>query len=260
MNNNRFILLKYISLLSIILIFIGCGSSKKIVYFQDVSNKEIMQKVDFQDAKIQKDDLLKIVVSASDKDVIQPYNLTLGDISNYGGSSENSTIGYLVNNTGEINFPILGRLKVEGMTRTELENYLTTEIGKDVKNPIVSVTFKNFKITVLGEVRTPGTYTVNSEKISILQALGMAGDLNITGKRDQIVLLRDVNDQQQAIMIDLKSKELLESPYFYLQQNDVLYIPPSKTKIKQGRTNTGLWAVCISSVSVLTTIIALILR
>ena len=94
MNNNRFILLKYISLLSIILIFIGCGSSKKIVYFQDVSNKEIMQKVDFQDAKIQKDDLLKIVVSASDKDVIQPYNLTLGDISNYGGSSENSTIGY----------------------------------------------------------------------------------------------------------------------------------------------------------------------
>ena len=166
----------------------------------------------------------------------------------------------LFRSTGEINFPILGRLKVEGMTRTELENYLTTEIGKDVKNPIVSVTFKNFKITVLGEVRTPGTYTVNSEKISILQALGMAGDLNITGKRDQIVLLRDVNDQQQAIMIDLKSKELLESPYFYLQQNDVLYIPPSKTKIKQGRTNTGLWAVCISSVSVLTTIIALILR
>lgn len=237
----------------------GCASSKKVLYFQDLENEKLLKRVSFQEIKIQKDDILSIIVSGPDKEVTQPYNFTISD-GNSIGDFQRSTVGYLVNNLGEIKFPLLGKIKVEGMTRTELEEYLTVEIGKDVKNPIVSVTFKNFKITVLGEVRTPGTFNVNSDKINVLQALGMAGDLLISGKREDILLIREVDGRQAYVKMDLKSKDILESPYFYLQQNDILYIPPSTSKITQGRTATGFWATILSGASLLLTVIALLAK
>lgn len=251
--------IKTLTYLLLALCLAGCASSKKIVYFQDLDDAELLNAITFNAAKIKADDMLSIIVSGPDKEVIQPYNFSISEGSNL-GDPQRSIMGYIVNTKGEINFPNMGTIKVEGMTRAELEDYLTKEIGKDVKDPVVSVSFKNFKITVLGEVREPGTYTVNSEKISVLQALGLAGDLLISGKRENVLLIREVDGRMDHINIDLRSKKVLESPHFYLQQNDVLYVQPSLSRVAQGRIATGVWATVISSVTTLATIIALILK
>ena len=242
-------------------ILFGCTTSKEIVYFQDLDEVTLKSLTTEYEAVIKKDDLLSIIVSGPDKTVIQPYNLTLGEMTTTSGSTdpEKSTLGYLVGPDGCINFPILGKIKVEGMTRSKLINYLTQEIGKDVKDPIVYVSFKNYKITVLGEVKNPGTYTIDSEKINILQALGKAGDLLITAKRDDIILMRELDGKQTHIRIDLKTSAILESPFFYLQQNDILYIPPSASRVSQGTTATGIWSIVLTSITTAVAVISLIL-
>ena len=250
-------------LLSASLFFAACASYKDIVYFQDIDEKELKPLLNEYEAVIKKDDRLAIIVSGSDKTVTAPYNLTLTELAAAGAaySPESATLAYLVDSEGNIEFPILGKIHVEGMTRNELVRYLTNEIGKDVKNPIVYVNFKNFKITVLGEVRVPGTYTIDSEKINVLQALGRAGDLNLTAMRDNILLIREENGVQKHYPINLKSSGLLESPYFYLQQNDVLYVPPSPTRVAQGTAATGIWGSILSTItsaiSVITLVVAL---
>lgn len=241
----------------------GCASYKDIVYFQDINERELKPLQTEYEAVIKKDDRLVIVVSGSDKTVTAPYNLTLTELtgvtSGVSNNPEQATLSYLVDSQGDIEFPILGRIHVEGMTRNELVQHLTTEIGKDVKDPIVYVNFKNFKITVLGEVRSPGTYTIDSEKISVLQALGRAGDLSLTAKRDGIILIREVDGVQQHYNIDLRNSDILESPYFYMQQNDVLYIPPSPTRVAQGTAATGLWGAMLSTISSAISVITLII-
>lgn len=245
---------------SLLIAITGCTTSKKIIYFQNLDDTQLKPLNTEYEAVIKKDDRLTIVVSGPDKMVCAPYNLTLNEMSSTGslgnGSNpEQMTLGYLVDSNGDIDFPILGKIHVEGMTRNDLVNYLTAEIGKDVKEPVVYVAFRNYKITVLGEVRNPGTYTIDSEKINILQALGYAGDLNLTAQRQDILLLREVDGVITHHRIDLKDKEILESPYFYLQQNDVIYVLPSATRVASATTATGIWSVVLSSI---TTIIALI--
>ena len=251
---------KTVILASAVALFASCASYKDIIYFQDISDRELQPLLNEYEAVIKKDDRLAIVVSGSDKTVTAPYNLTLSEISSTSNSTnpEQSTLSYLVDAEGNIEFPILGTLHVEGMTRNELVRFLTEEIGKDVKDPIVYVNFKNFKITVLGEVRSPGTYTIDSEKISVLQALGRAGDLNLTAKRDGILLIREVDGVQQHYTLDLRNSDILESPYFYMQQNDVLYVPPSPTRVAQGTAATGLWSSALSTISSAISVITLV--
>ena len=257
-------ILRFFSFATLILIGLtgltDCTTSKKIIYFQNLDDAELKPLDTQYEAVIKKDDRLTIVVSGPDKLVCAPYNLTLNEMSSTGsltgnGNPENVTLGYLVDSEGNIDFPILGKIHVEGMTRNELVSYLTKEIGKDIKEPIVYVSFRNYKITILGEVKNPGTYTVESEKINILQALGYAGDLNLTAQRENILLLREVDGVLTHHIIDLKDKEILQSPYFYLQQNDVIYVLPSATRVATATTAVGIWSVILSSI---TTIIALI--
>lgn len=238
----------------------SCASYRDIVYFQDINERELKPLLNEYEAIIKKDDRLTIVVSGSDKTVTAPYNLTLGEITGATGSysPESTTLSYLVDSDGNIEFPILGTIHVEGMTRNQLVRHLTREIGKDVKDPIVYVNFKNLKFTVLGEVRSPGTYSIDSEKINVLQALGRAGDLNLTAMREEILLIREVNGVQEHYNINLKNSDLLESPYFYLQQNDVLYVPPSPTRVAQGTAATGLWSSMLSTISSAISVITLI--
>lgn len=241
----------------------SCTSYKDIVYFQDIDDVQLEKLTSEYEAVIKKDDRLTIVVSGPDKTVTAPYNLTLSEMSSTGGSynsnPEQSTLSYLVDVNGDIEFPILGKIHVEGMTRSQLVNFLTTEIGKDVQNPIVYVSFKNYKITVLGEVRTPGTYTYDSEKITILQALGKAGDLSLTAERDGILLIREVDGVLTHHTIDLKDSHLLDSPYYYLQQNDVIVVPPSPTRVKTATTATGIWSVILSSITTSIAVISMII-
>lgn len=238
----------------------SCTTSKEIVYMQDIEQTEFQPLTSRYEAKIKKDDLLAIIVSGPDKSVVAPYNLTMSDNS-LGSSNmdpEKSTLSYLVDTDGDINFPILGKIHVEGMTRAELVNFLTEEICKDVKDPIVYVSFRNYKITVLGEVKNPGTYTMDSEKISIFQALGKAGDLQLTAQREGIILIREVKGVPTYHKIDLKSADIMNSEYFFMQQNDVLYVPPSAVRVATATTATGIWSVVLSSVTSLVAVISLI--
>ena len=252
-----------IALVAVVLLAPSCATKKDILYFQNIEEVEPKAQTTQYEAVIKKDDRLTIVVSGPDKTVTAPYNLTLGEMSTTSGSGsstnpENATLTYLVDPEGNINFPILGTIHVEGMTRNQLVNYLQTEIGKDVKDPIVYVAIKNYKITVLGEVRSPGTYTMDSEKITILQALGRAGDLNLTAERDGILLIREENGVERHYNIDLKSADLLNSPYFYLQQNDVIYVPASASRVASATMATGIWSTALSSVTTTVSLVTLI--
>lgn len=237
---------------------VSCSTPEKILYFQDIDQVRLNELTTAYQAKIKKDDKLTIVVTGPDKTVVAPYNLTLSDVSMGAGGSynpEQSTLGYLVDANGDIQFPILGKIHVEGMTRNELAEYLTAEIRKDVKDPIVYVAFRNYKITVLGEVKAPGTYTMESEKVNILQAISRAGDLNLTAERDGIILLREEDGKIEHYLVDLKQSHLLDSPYFFLQQNDILYIPPSAGRVATATNSMGVWTTVLSS---LTSIVAII--
>lgn len=226
---------------------VSCSTQKDILYFQDIDDVTLKELTTEYEAIIKKDDRLAIIVSGPDKTVTAPYNLTLGDGDHM--YSEGSLLTYLVDSDGYIDFPILGRIYVEGMTRNQLANYLTRRIGEDVQDPIVNVTFRNYKITVLGEVHAPGTYTMDSEKISLLQALGRCGDLTLNAKRDGIILLREENGVTRHYKINLKKAHTLDSPEYYLQQNDVIYVPASATRVANATTASGVLSTVFSSLS-----------
>lgn len=212
----------------------SCVSSEKIIYFQDVVNedkKEIFQNFE---PTIEPDDLLSINITVMDAGAASPFNLnesTTGESNDVKGSDEGST--YLVNSLGEIELPMLGVLKVSGLTTRQLKDTLKSElqIKEFLKDPIITVRLINFKVTVIGEVKNPGTINVLSERITIVEALSQAGDLDLQGKRKNVLLIRENKGQRLYANIDLTDKALFESPYYYLVQNDVLYVEPNKVKI-----------------------------
>ena len=240
----------------------GCTAPKEILYFQDIDQFDAKKIEAEYEPVIMKDDKLQIIISGPDKNVVQPYNFTLSTGMNGGGyNTTQSVVPYLVDSQGYIDMPGLGRIKVEGMRRIDLVNHITkllTEQGL-VKEPVVSVSFLNFRITVLGEVKAPGTYTMPSERATVLQALGMAGDLLITADRHDIILIRDVDGKQTHYNIDLTKSDILNAPYFYMHQNDVLYVPQSATRVAQGTMATGIWSTVLSSMTTLVTVLTFFL-
>lgn len=255
--------LRWLLLLALGWFAVSCTSPKDILYFQDIDQTE-MKKIEEQyEPVIMKDDKLQILISGPDKSVVTPYNFTLSDNSRGGNyMAPTAVVPYLVDSDGCIDMPGLGRIKVEGMRRVDLVQKITDMLrdGGLVKDPVVSVAFMNYKVTVLGEVRNPGTYVMESERNTILQALGRAGDLLLTAKRDDIILIRDVDGKQTHIKIDLTKSDILNSPYFYLHQNDVIYVPQSATRVMQGTAATSLWSTVLSSITTLVTVITLIIR
>ena len=231
-------------------LFVSCASSKKVVYLQDIKvDKRVKAACEYRTV-IHVDDLLSIIVSCDDLESAQPFNtpmIGLGrDVSTT--SSQQIPRGYLVDKNGEIDFPVLGKLKVVGISRNELAEMLKE------KNPIVTIQFQNFKVTILGEVKAPGSYKVVSERVSLLDALGMAGDLQINGKRKNVLVMREQGDEKVFARIDLTSSDFIDSPFFYLQQNDVVYVEPNKGRIAGGSVSTFLPYILSS----LSTIVALI--
>jgi polysaccharide export outer membrane protein len=241
---------------TVLMVSLGsCVSKKEVLYLQDVEGVRVLEEIVKVAPKIQQNDILSINVSALDAEAALPFNLFEAGNT----TSIPKPITYLVNSDGDINFPVLGKIKVEGYTTKEITNQLTEALGIYIKNPIVNIRLTNFKITVLGEVKSPGTYPVPNERISILEAIGMAGDLTIQGKRKTVVLVREQNGKRTFVDIDLTSREILNSPYFYLAQNDVLIVEPNKSKINSSAVgaNTG---IILSSISFLISIVAIIIR
>lgn len=245
----------------------SCSSYKNVPYLQnpEVVN-ELKKELPLYDAKIMPKDLLTITVNTTDPEAAAPFNLT---IQTPASASNNRSIysqptlqQYLVNNEGDIDFPVLGRLHVGGLTKDQAEDLIREKMKPYLREePIVTVRMVNYKISVMGEVARPGTFTVNNEKVNILEALAMAGDLTIWGKRDDVMLIReDAKGKREIITLNLNDANLITSDHYYLQQNDILYVSPNKTKAKNSDIgqSTSLWfsatSILVSIASLLVTI------
>ena len=251
---------KVILFLAGLIILSSCGSSKKVVYLQDADvNMRVKTEIEYKTV-IHPDDLLSIVVSCDDLESAVPFNTPMIGLGReVTSSSQQIPRGYLVDKAGEIDFPVLGKLKVEGISRNELSEMLKEKLSLYLKNPIVIIQFQNFKVTVLGEVKNPGCYQVSSERVSLLDALGMAGDLQINGKRKNVLIMREQGNEKVFARVDLTSSDYINTPFFYLQQNDVVYVEPNKGRIAGGNAGTFLPYV-LSSLSTLIAVISLITR
>lgn len=252
----------------LVFLLASCTSSKKIVYLQDVINYEKTSITRSYEVKIQHDDLLGITVNSLNTELTIPFTLPMisyqhgkGDPLSTTGSQQLQ--GLLVDREGYINYPVLGKLPVAGLTRMELIGMIEDKLKKEgyIDDPIVTVKFLNFKISVMGEVANPGTFTITTDRITLLEALSMAGDLTIYGKRDNITVIRENNGERQIIVLDLRSTDLFDSPAYYLQQNDLIYVEPNRAKAGQSGINqnnsVGIW---ISVASFLTTLGVLIFK
>lgn len=230
-----------ISLL-IVLLLGSCASSKKVAYFQNIDQVDLSGSRGLYEAKIMPKDMLTITVSTIQPEASAPFNLN--SASKEGGATAPN---YLVDNSGDINFPILGKLHVLGLSKNECQDLIAKKMRpylSETEVPIVTVRMSSYRITVLGEVGHPGVIPVSTEKISIIEALAQAGDLTIYGKRDNIMLIRE-NDtgQKTAFRFNLNDANLINSPYFYLQQNDIVYVEPNSVKAKGSSIgpSTSLW-------------------
>lgn len=260
------------NIIAIILVYIlsltSCTSYKNVPYLQNSADlKNIEQQNVMFDAKIQPKDMLIInVVSPSNPNASLPYNLTVGVPydSRQSITTQSTLQTYVVDNDGYINFPKLGKLKVVGKTKSEVEQMIFSKIkGAFVEEPIVTVRFHNFKISVLGEVNAPGAYNIANEKVTIFEALALARDLTIYGRRDNVKLIRENIDGKREIHeINLNDVSVLTSPFYYLQQNDVIYVTPNKAKSKNSDigSSTSLWFSATSILISLTSLLYNILR
>ena len=246
---------------------VSCTSYKNVPYMQDIEavNRAVQQETPY-DARIMPKDLLTITVNTSDPQASAPFNLTTQTPLNAASSNINTTSQpalqqYLVDNGGDIDFPVIGRLKVGGLTKNEAEELIKGKLVPYLKEtPIVTVRMTNYKISVIGEVNKPGTFTVSNEKVNVLEALAMAGDMTVYGIRDNVKLIReDASGKQQIIPLNLNQADIVLSPYYYLQQNDIIYVTPNKTKAKNSDigNSTTLW---FSATSILVSIASLIVN
>ena len=248
------------------LLMASCTSYKSVPYLQNPEAVNDFQEIlPMYDAKIMPKDLLTITVNTSDPEASAPYNLAVQTSMNvaYGSSLTTQPVlqQYLVSNEGTIDFPVLGRLKVLGLTKGQAEDMIREKLAPHfTETPIVTVRMSNYKISVLGEVAKPGTFTVSNEKVNIFEALAMAGDLTVWGVRDNVKLIReDAQGKRQIISLNLNNAEVVTSPYYYLQQNDILYVSPNKTKAKNSDIgqSTSLW---FSATSILVSIATLLVN
>lgn len=239
---NNFILFLLIGLLY------SCASKKDLVYLQGIENQKSYEASLRYEIKLQPDDLLSIVVSAENPEVTSPFNLPQVQ-GNVGATSQGGR-SFLIDNDGFIDYPVLGKIKLGGLTRTEATTKLTTMIGNYINEPSITMKVLNFKISILGEVLRPGNYTVNGERITILEALSLAGDMGIYGKRKNVLIIHDDEGKKTYTRIDITDANLLNSPQYYLAQNDVIVVEANRTKLNSSviGPNISLW---LTSVSVL---------
>lgn len=210
-----------------LLLFAGCASKKDVLYFQDL-DQTTLDKIDsiYTKTIIEVNDILSVTISALDQTSVQPF------LFGHSIDAEAGNAGYLVNSSGAIQFPILGAIKVAGESTESIQNIIQDSLARYISNPIVKVSLLNFKFTILGGINSPGTYTVPEGSITILQAIGMAGDLNINGKRKELTIIRQVNGERRTASFDLTKSDVLNSEYYYLKQNDIIYIKPNYAAVK----------------------------
>jgi len=255
---------KGLYLLIITLFFSSCGVAyKQVPYFQDLPMQgKLVEEIHNQSVlKIQKDDILAITVTSLNLEASAIFNM--GNVSSTNpanaGTTSTSQVstanGFLVDQNGAIQLPLIGTIKVEGLSTTAARELIQNKLLTYLKEPVVNLRLVNFKISVLGDVATPGVFPVQSEKITVIEALSQAGDLNITALRKNILLVRENQGKRQFIRLDLGSKELFNSPYFYLQNNDALYVQPGTAKYANVDASYRNISIVLSALSIITLII-----
>ncbi|MBR6001722.1 MAG: polysaccharide biosynthesis/export family protein [Bacteroidales bacterium] len=265
----RYIVLAALAAASFVLFSCKSTTYKQINYLQDISSDTTMTMPQNKGIVIQPKDQLSIVVSSRTPALAAEFNLPVASYQAgtelfLEGSGQQRLLGYVVDNEGFINFPVLGTIEAAGKTRWELQNFIRDEIinGGFIKDPIVTVEFLNFKVSVMGEVNSPGTFSIAGDKITIFGALALARDLTIFGRRDRIQVIRESGDVRKIYMLDLRSSDIFNSPAYYLQQNDMIYVEPNGVRAGQSTINenyfkSGAFWVSFASVAFTATSLAL---
>lgn len=244
-------------------IFSSCNSWREVVMFQDLDDVVLRNQQMESSIKIKPGDQLTIMVFGADKYLIMPYNQTLNSVSENSlgsGGSREAQLPYDVDQDGYIMFPVLGRIKVSGLTTDELKVKLHEILDSQIKDMTLFVAVENFRISVLGEVNKPGSYNIKFNSCSFLEALALAGDMKLTANRRKVTLLRMEEGQMKHYYYDLTQSDLLDSEHLFLQQNDVIIVPPTSTRSDEARTNSSLRSWWISAVGVLISLAAIITR
>lgn len=258
--------IKSLTLTFVAVFLSSCGSTKDIAYFQNSDNVDLAKSKILYDARIMPKDELSITVSTTSEDAAVPFNMTVPTLITKGQSLSASTAqlqSFLVDNEGNVDFPRIGKVHLGGLTKSEAERLIYEKIRpymNEQEHPIVTVRMSNYKISVLGEVTTPGMYTVTNEKVNVLEALAMAGDMTIYGVRDNVKLLReDAQGQKSIHILNLNDANIINSPYYYLQQNDVVYVEPNKVKAQNSSVGsmTSIW---FSATSILLSVATMVIN
>jgi len=253
-----------IFVIALCFVLVSCKTSQKVVYLQDVEDGQVEKMSVYQGVVIQPKDILSIIVSSRYPELVVSFNKPL--VSFQAGSTMASSyssyrmLGYLVDTEGYIEYPILGKLHVMGLTREQISAMIQQKLvkGDFVGDAIVTTEIMNFKISVLGEVRSPGMFELQNDRITILEAIARAGDLTIYGRRDNVLVMREQFGITHSYRVDLRSSALIHSPVFYLQQNDVVYVAPNNTISARSRINENrTLGVSISLASFLTNLVLL---
>ncbi|MEP3209517.1 MAG: polysaccharide biosynthesis/export family protein [Maribacter sp.] len=231
----------------------SCASKKEVVYFQNTGSFETLVDKNSFTPKFKVDDLISIHVSTLNSEASAPFNLFRGASE---GGIRPEQVDYLIDKEGEIDFPVIGKIKISGLSSEEVRALLRDKLSEYLKEPIINIRLKNFTVTILGEVNRPGTYPVNGERITILEALGLASDLTVKGIRENVMVIRDFDGTKVYTRIDLTKKEAMSSPVYYLTQNDVVYVEPNQSAITASSLdNRATIAVSIASILITSTVL-----
>jgi polysaccharide export outer membrane protein len=258
---------KYISfsVLSLVLLLASCGSQRKVTYFYRLNSKDSasINKIfeSAPDSKIVKGDILAITISTLDPEAALPFNLPF---ISYASPTSNQVYNtntlqtYLVDTEGDITMPTIGAIHLEGLNKIQAVSSIKEKLNPYLKNAVVNLRFQNFKVNVIGEVARPGQYIIENERATVLDVLALAGDMTIYGKRNNLLVIRENNGKLQFERINMNDEELFESPYYFLQQNDVVYVEPNNTKTL-GSQNVSLYLQSISTVAALASAVTTII-
>lgn len=247
-----------------LLVCASCTSTNKIAYFQSKQDTTYRQMLGTVEAPFQENDFISISISSASPEASSIFNpYTNPEQKAAVGTAKNAQyFGHLVDNDGYIELPVIGKIKAAGMTKTQLKNYILKYITdkKLLVDPIVDIRYSNFEVTVLGEVGNPSVINVSSEKISLVKALAMAGDLTIYGRRDNILLIREEGGARKTRHLDISTSDFLNSEYYYLKPNDVVYVEPNKTKVAVSGRSQQVLPLVLTSVSILVFVLDRVFR
>lgn len=256
-------------ILLIVCLMFGCASPKKVIYFQDIATSSEENIEQDYALRFQPDDRIGITVNSKDMELAFPFNLPV--ITTQLSSSADPTQmsggyrlqGYVVDADGTIDFPMLGKLSVIGLSRMELKEMIENRLKEEnyLTDPIITISYQNFKVAVMGEVLRPGTFQITTDRVTLLDVLSLSGDLTIYGKRDRVLVIRERDGVRNVFVNDLRSKTLFSSPAYYIQQNDIVYVEPNKAKIGQSEINqNNTVSTWISMLSFITSLAVMIIK